>query len=80
MVGSASLDSDGFASYTAWNATCYNPDGNTVFNGDPACNGGASTPDVFTGPLLALQSISRRRRSHFQHARPPDWPTTWATP
>ncbi|MFZ0395846.1 MAG: TonB-dependent receptor, partial [Terracidiphilus sp.] len=50
MAGSASLDSDGFASYTAWNATCTNGDGNTVFNGDPACNGGVSTPDVFTGP------------------------------
>jgi len=50
MVGSASLNSDGFASYTAWNATCYNADGNTVFNGDPACSGGVSTPDVFTGP------------------------------
>jgi hypothetical protein len=50
MVGSASLDSDGFASYTTWNATCYNADGNTVFYGDPACSGGTSTPDVFTGP------------------------------
>ena len=50
MVGSASLDSDGFASYTTWNATCYNADGNTVYNGDPACSGGTSSPDVFTDP------------------------------
>ena len=50
MAGSASLDSDGFASYTAWNSTCYTADGNTVYNNDPACNGGVSTPDVFTGP------------------------------
>jgi len=50
MVGSASLDSDGFASYTAWNATCFNADGNTVYNGDPACNGGTSTADNFTVP------------------------------
>jgi hypothetical protein len=50
MVGSASLDSDGFASYTTWNATCYNADGNTVYNGDPACSGGTSTPDDFTVP------------------------------
>lgn len=50
MVGSASLDSDGFASYTTWNATCYNADGNTVYNGDPACSGGVSSPDVFTNP------------------------------
>ncbi|MBV8115566.1 MAG: TonB-dependent receptor, partial [Silvibacterium sp.] len=33
MVGSASLNSDGFASYTSWNATCFNADGNTVLNG-----------------------------------------------
>lgn len=50
MVGSASLDSDGFASYTAWNSTCYNADGNTVYNADPACNGGVSTPDDFKVP------------------------------
>jgi hypothetical protein len=50
MVGSASLDSNGFTSDTTWNATCYNADGNTVFNGDPACSGGTSAPDVFTGP------------------------------
>ncbi len=50
MVGSASLNSDGFASYTTWNATCYNADGNTVYSNDPACSGGTSTPDVFTGP------------------------------
>ena len=49
QAGSASLDSDGFASYTAWNSTCYTADGNTVYNSDPACNGGASTPDNFTG-------------------------------
>lgn len=50
MVGSASLNSDGFASYTTWNATCYNADGNTVYNGDPACNGGTSAVDNFTVP------------------------------
>ena len=37
MVGSASLNSDGFASVTNWDATCYNADGNTVFNGTSAC-------------------------------------------
>lgn len=50
MVAGASQDSDGFASYTTWNSTCYNADGNTVYNGDPACNGGTSTPDDFTVP------------------------------
>jgi Carboxypeptidase regulatory-like domain len=30
MVGSASLNSDGFAAYTAWNATAWNQDPNTI--------------------------------------------------
>jgi hypothetical protein len=30
MVGSASLDSDGFATYTTWNATSWNNDPNTI--------------------------------------------------
>lgn len=30
MVGSASLDSDGFATYTTWNATAWNNDPNTI--------------------------------------------------
>jgi hypothetical protein len=50
MVGSAGLNSDGFTSNTLWDATCYNADGNTVYNGSPACNGGASVPDDFTVP------------------------------
>jgi hypothetical protein len=50
MVAGASQNSDGFASYTAWNATCYNADGNTVYNGDPACSGGTSAPDNFNVP------------------------------
>jgi hypothetical protein len=39
MVGGASADSEGFASVTNWDATCYNADGNTVFNGTSACTG-----------------------------------------
>ncbi|HKF49494.1 MAG TPA: carboxypeptidase regulatory-like domain-containing protein [Terracidiphilus sp.] len=50
MVGSASLNSDGYTTNTTWNATCFNGDGNTVYNGDPACSGGTSTPDDFTVP------------------------------
>jgi len=50
MVGSASFDSDGYSSSTFWNATCLNPDGNTVYYADPACSGGVSTPNVFTNP------------------------------
>lgn len=41
MVGSALLDSDGFSSTTNWNATCYNSDGNTVYNGTSGCAGAA---------------------------------------
>lgn len=41
MVGSASLDSDGYSSVTNWDATCYNADGNTVYNGTSGCAGAA---------------------------------------
>ena len=51
MVGSANLDSDGYASSTSWDATCLNADGNTVYNGTSACVGagpGSPAPS-FTG-------------------------------
>jgi Carboxypeptidase regulatory-like domain len=53
-VGSAGLNTDGFASQTFWSATCFNGDGNTVFNGTAACAGAPAgspplDPDVFTG-------------------------------
>ncbi len=41
MVGSALLDSDGYSTSTFWNATCFNADGNTVYNGTSACVGAA---------------------------------------
>jgi hypothetical protein len=48
-VGSALLNTDGFSSQTFWNSTCYNADGNTVFNSDTgAC--AAGTVGNFTGP------------------------------
>jgi hypothetical protein len=50
MVGSPSLDSDGYTSNTTWDATCLNSDGNTTFNGSAACSGGAGTADAFTVP------------------------------
>jgi hypothetical protein len=50
MAGNPALDSDGFSSVTNWDATCLNADGNSVFNGDPACSGGVSAPDNFTVP------------------------------
>jgi hypothetical protein len=57
MVGSASLNSDGYTSDTLWDVTCFNADGNTVFNGSPDCGGGsgdvrraANAVDDFTVP------------------------------
>jgi hypothetical protein len=44
MVGTASLDSDGYSTQTAWNATCYNADGNTVYNGTNQCSGATGGP------------------------------------
>jgi hypothetical protein len=54
-VGSALLNTDGFASQTFWSATCFNGDGNTVFNGTSACAGAPAgspplSPGVYTGP------------------------------
>lgn len=51
MVANAGLDSDGFASITNWDSTCYNSDGNTEYNGTSACVGAApgSPAPSFTG-------------------------------
>jgi hypothetical protein len=51
MVGSASLDSDGYSSITNWNSTCFNADGNTTFFGTSGCAGAApgSPAPSFTG-------------------------------
>ncbi len=45
-VASAGQNTDGFSSQTAWNATCLNGDGNTVFFN---ANCSAPTPGDFTG-------------------------------
>ncbi|KAA6456420.1 hypothetical protein DYQ86_25090 [Acidobacteria bacterium AB60] len=50
MVGSATLNSDGYTSNTTWDATCYNADGNTVYNGSPSCSGGVDPVDNFAVP------------------------------
>jgi hypothetical protein len=52
MVGSGTLDSDGYSSVTNWNSTCNNSNGNTVFNGSAGCGAqvGAGDAGVFTGP------------------------------
>ena len=42
MVAGAGQDSDGFSTSTLWNATCFNADGNTVYNGTSACVGAAA--------------------------------------
>jgi hypothetical protein len=49
-VGSALLNTDGFSSSTTWLGTCYNADGNTVFNGTSCGTNTGSATDVFTGP------------------------------
>jgi hypothetical protein len=50
MVGAAWMDSDGYSTSTSWNATCFNADGNTVFNGSAACGASvASGPGNYTG-------------------------------
>ncbi len=49
-VGSALINSQGFASQTIWNGTCFNSDGNTVFNGTSCGVNTGSAPDVFNGP------------------------------
>ena len=39
MVAGVGQDSDGFSSSTQWNATCFNADGNTTYNGTSGCLG-----------------------------------------
>lgn len=49
MVASGGLNSDGFSSVTNWNSTCYNADGNTIYNGTSGCAGaveGSPAPSV----------------------------------
>ena len=50
MVQSAGNSSDGFASHTTWNGTCFNADGNTVFNGTSCGVNTGSPVDDFTLP------------------------------
>jgi hypothetical protein len=56
MVGSASLDSDGYSSQTTWNATAWNNDPNTIAWDDAACDCGGSGSQgntVLNGSSLA---------------------------
>ena len=54
-VASATLNSDGFASSTTWNATCFNSDGNTVFNGSNQCGANVA---LAGNPTTAPYSLS----------------------
>ncbi|HXZ41763.1 MAG TPA: carboxypeptidase regulatory-like domain-containing protein [Terriglobales bacterium] len=47
-VATALFGTDGFSSSTLWNATCFNADMNTVYNGTSACP--TPTPGVYTSP------------------------------
>jgi len=54
MVGGAGLDSDGYSSSTNWNATCFNADGNTVYNGTNQCVGATGGPAPSTTGIYSL--------------------------
>ncbi len=57
MVASASLNSDGYSSVTNWDATCFNEDGNTVYNGTSACQGAApGSPAPSTTGIYSLSN------------------------
>jgi hypothetical protein len=54
MVGTASLNSDGYSSATNWAATCYNADSNTVYNGTDQCVGATGGPAPSTTGIYSL--------------------------
>jgi hypothetical protein len=49
QVDGANVNSDGFSSNTTWNGTCFNSDGNTVFNGTSCGTNTGSPVNVFNG-------------------------------
>ncbi len=57
MVSGVGSDSDGFAANTEWNATCYNADSNTVYNGTATCVGAATgSPAASTTGIYSLSN------------------------
>jgi len=57
MVNGISVNSDGYSSVTNWNATCFNADGNTVYNGTSACVGAApGSPDPSATGIYSLSN------------------------
>jgi len=56
MVAGVAQDSDGFASNTQWNATCYNADGNTVYNGTNQCAAATGGPAPSATGIYSLSN------------------------
>ncbi len=56
MPAGAGADSDGFSSATQWNATCFNADGNTVYNGTSTCLD--ATPNSPAASTTGIYSLS----------------------
>lgn len=54
MVGGAGLNSDGYSTVTNWDATCFNADGNTVYNGTNQCVGATGGPAPSTTGIYSL--------------------------
>ena len=50
VVTGANVNTQGFSSNTNWNGTCFNADGNTVFNGTSCGTNVGSAVNVFNGP------------------------------
>ena len=58
-VASALNNTDGFSSSSTWQATCFDAQGNTVFNGTSACAGAApGSPALVPGNYTADYSLS----------------------
>ena len=57
MVANATLNSDGYSTVSSWSATCYNSDGNTVFNGTADCqNAAPGSPAQSTTGIYSLSN------------------------
>ncbi len=57
MVAGAGQDSDGYSTSTNWDATCFNDDGNTVYNGTSGCSGAApGSPAPSTTGIYSLSN------------------------
>ena len=69
-------DSDGFISSSAWNATNYNADGNTVYQHIRSAIHFPAASSCPTGSPIPL----RRLGAHLSPSPPTAWPITWAFP